>query len=245
MESGEPLSLHSGPAILDGAPPQLSLPSNLFIIGTVNADETTYAFSPKVLDRANVIEFRVSREAMADFLNRPEDDVKLDALAEQGKIFGKALVHASNREIPQDDAARRAVRAELQLIFDALAAHNAEFGFRVAHEVARFTALYGQLDTQDGWLNRAMDAQVVQKILPKLNGARGRLGPALWALALLCRQDRPDLDEMIRQSREQSGDDPAMAWSSGAPMRYPISAEKIARMWTTLNQNGFVSFLDA
>ncbi len=36
------------------------LPSNLFVVGTVNVDETTYMFSPKVLDRANTIEFRVA-----------------------------------------------------------------------------------------------------------------------------------------------------------------------------------------
>ena len=36
----------------------LALPENLFIIGTVNVDETTYMFSPKVLDRAHVIEMK-------------------------------------------------------------------------------------------------------------------------------------------------------------------------------------------
>jgi 5-methylcytosine-specific restriction endonuclease McrBC GTP-binding regulatory subunit McrB len=33
------------------------LPTNLVVTGTVNLDETTYGFSPKVLDRAMVIEF--------------------------------------------------------------------------------------------------------------------------------------------------------------------------------------------
>jgi 5-methylcytosine-specific restriction endonuclease McrBC GTP-binding regulatory subunit McrB len=36
----------------------LPLPPNLYIIGTVNIDETTYMFSPKVLDRAFTLEFR-------------------------------------------------------------------------------------------------------------------------------------------------------------------------------------------
>lgn len=35
----------------------LIIPPNLFVVGTVNVDETTYMFSPKVLDRANVLEF--------------------------------------------------------------------------------------------------------------------------------------------------------------------------------------------
>ncbi len=66
IESGDSTDLYKpehdneGNAILRSKiDPALRLPSNLFIIGTVNVDETTYMFSPKVLDRANVIEFRV------------------------------------------------------------------------------------------------------------------------------------------------------------------------------------------
>ena len=50
IESGEEIPLY-------GEDRTLKLPDNLFIIGTVNVDETTYMFSPKVLDRANTIEF--------------------------------------------------------------------------------------------------------------------------------------------------------------------------------------------
>jgi 5-methylcytosine-specific restriction protein B len=57
MESGLPIPLHSNNGIMiasDGTiiPPEISFNGNLFIIGTVNIDETTYMFSPKVLDRA-------------------------------------------------------------------------------------------------------------------------------------------------------------------------------------------------
>ena len=38
-------------------PPQITFTPNLTIIGTVNIDETTHGFSPKVLDRAFVFEF--------------------------------------------------------------------------------------------------------------------------------------------------------------------------------------------
>ncbi len=51
FESGEPIALHSADSMIDGVPPRLSVPRNLFIVGTVNVDETTYMFSPKVLDR--------------------------------------------------------------------------------------------------------------------------------------------------------------------------------------------------
>lgn len=38
-------------------PPRMTFTPNLTIIGTINVDETTFAFSPKVLDRAFVMEF--------------------------------------------------------------------------------------------------------------------------------------------------------------------------------------------
>ena len=46
----------------------LFLPSNVYIIGTVNMDETTHPFSKKVLDRANTIEFNRVRLDHLDFL---------------------------------------------------------------------------------------------------------------------------------------------------------------------------------
>ena len=41
----------------DPIPPRIAVPPNLVVIGTVNIDETTFSFSPKVLDRAFVLEF--------------------------------------------------------------------------------------------------------------------------------------------------------------------------------------------
>ncbi|MEO0083524.1 MAG: hypothetical protein ABIK33_03975 [candidate division WOR-3 bacterium] len=38
-------------------PPRIAYPENLVIIGTVNVDETTFSFAPKVLDRAFQLEF--------------------------------------------------------------------------------------------------------------------------------------------------------------------------------------------
>ncbi len=51
---------------------EIYIPGNLFIIGTVNMDETTYQFSPKVLDRANTIEFNiVNVEKYFEMLKNP------------------------------------------------------------------------------------------------------------------------------------------------------------------------------
>ncbi len=67
MESDRKIPLHErSDAVLDGSaededgrriPRSVGVPPNLLVVGTVNVDETTNMFSPKVLDRANVIEF--------------------------------------------------------------------------------------------------------------------------------------------------------------------------------------------
>ncbi len=68
MESDEDIHLYADGTTENGVPAKIKLPKNLFIIGTVNIDETTNMFSPKVLDRANTIEFRINKNEMDRFL---------------------------------------------------------------------------------------------------------------------------------------------------------------------------------
>ena len=267
LESGEPIALHPGVGEVDGVPPRLCLPDNLFIIGTVNVDETTYLFSPKVLDRANVIEFRAGHAEMAALFRSPASS-QPQPPAGAGEAFGLPFVAAARADAPalaQEAQAR--LSAELLLLFDALAEAGAEFGFRSAREMARFAAHYARLakrpdrSGQSGQHNvdevaAALDAQIMQKLLPRLNGARGQLAPALWSLAALCAQRaRPPItpagyadDEALRalleQARREAGDDP-VALAAGGDALYPLSIEKIARMWRALDRNGFTSFMDA
>jgi 5-methylcytosine-specific restriction enzyme B len=51
------LVIHAGRDPVDAIPPAIEWPENLFIVGTVNMDESTYPFSDKVLDRAFTFEF--------------------------------------------------------------------------------------------------------------------------------------------------------------------------------------------
>ena len=93
LESHEEIPLWEKPDECDSeVPAKIALPRNLFIIGTINVDETTYMFSPKVLDRANVIEFKISVKEMAYFLNDMKE-------LHSDEIKGKA-VSISNRDIP-------------------------------------------------------------------------------------------------------------------------------------------------
>ncbi len=258
IESDEAIHLHQDQerktACEIGIPSGLKLPKNLLIIGTVNVDETTYMFSPKVLDRANVIEFRLSAEDLSGYLSgavKP-DLSKLDG-AGHAAGFGGAFVAAANANVEVPASVRVNFDAELLLFFGTLQAYGAEFGYRTAHEAARFMHFYGLLGKHASddatWFSGAFDCVILQKLLPKLHGSRAKLGPLLKALWFLC----------ITQTGARGGDalkgaavasrstdknaEPSADIPAGAP--YPLSAEKIARMWRLLRENGFASFAEA
>jgi len=272
IESGEPLHLHSdkdangASAVRDGVPGEVHLPPNLFIVGTVNVDETTYMFSPKVLDRANVLEFRVSSSELKGFLENPAavDFAKVDAA---GAGYGKRLTALAQQSPRLPDAERKMFEAELCLLFDALQATNAEFGFRVAKEGALFLHFHKVL-SGDGWeFKAAMGAQILQKLLPKLHGSRNLLEPILCTLATVCFAKRTwELDdegkefaylkglraEAAKAARmEDESLDPLGLTPEGnriyptAEAYYRLSFEKILRMLERLRANGFTSFAEA
>ena len=68
------------PFELDGYNQVLEYPQNLFIIGTVNIDDTTYMFSPKVLDRANVIEFKPNIDEITNLFIESKDESEIVAI---------------------------------------------------------------------------------------------------------------------------------------------------------------------
>jgi hypothetical protein len=159
VETGEPLQLHSSGVPLEGSsgttvPASLPVPPNLYIVGTINIDETTNAVSDKVLDRAVVID--MSTIDLAGFL------AGLEA-----------------RE-PGLAAARAACEPHLAGAQAVMQGHGLGFGYRVAEEVVRYHAFAA---ANLGLAATAVtDDLMVQKILVKLRGAE-RQRPLLSGLA--------------------------------------------------------------
>ena len=252
IESAEPIPLYSGPPRkLSGGdlPNALALARNVFIIGTVNVDETTYMFSPKVLDRANVLEFRVDTDDLVSYFSAAKT-TDLLSLTGKGKAFGSTLVHAVNRQADVPEEVNERFRAEMLIFFNALKPHGAEFGYRVIQEASRFASFFHELaDNSEHWFDQALDAIVVQKFLPKLHGQRTRLAPVLRKLWYLCTKASDkrganvisDLEEVSRSTERNV--EPVDGIPAEAP--YKLSAEKISRMWRLLNENGFASFAEA
>lgn len=159
VENGEPLQLHSNGVPLEGStgtsiPAALPLPSNLYIISTINIDETTNPVSDKVLDRAHVID--MSAVDLKGFL---------DALENRDATLANARVIAGPL---------------LLQVHELMTRHGLGFGYRVAEEVVRYHAFASkhlQADPGD-----TADDLMVQKILVKLRGTE-RQRPLLTGLA--------------------------------------------------------------
>lgn len=222
IESRGDISLHASAGALNTGPgdtpvpPIIKFPTNLFIIGTVNVDETTYMFSPKVLDRANVIEFRASPDDMSSFLNDPKS-IDLAKLRGRGVPFAQAFVRSSTLQTLLSELdetitggvnVQALLNSKLVQIFHELALIGSEFGFRTGIEISRFTYFHAFL-SGEGWkLADALDAQVLQKLLPKLHGSERRLGPVLKKLSEFCTENgcEHSLKKIVRmQERLKDG----------------------------------------
>lgn len=148
METEGRLQLHSNSVPLEGTTgasirAELPLPANLFIIGTINVDETTNPVSDKVLDRASVID--MSMVDVPGFL---------------------ASLEARHPELKD---ARVASEAKLTEVHGLMQQHGLGFGYRLIEEFVRYHAFNAKyLGSTD---DDVTDQLLVQKVLVKLRGA--------------------------------------------------------------------------
>lgn len=238
MESNDTIKLYTGNTreSLDGLsiPLEIGWPKNVFIIGTVNIDETTYMFSPKVLDRANVIEFRITEDEINDFLASPGiPDLK--KLKGQGITMAESFLSIAEKgEIEKNEALTK----ELVYFFNELKKVGAEFGYRSATEIMQLVAKLKMLEpsvTDDDCL----DIAIMQKLLPKLHGSRSKLVKILIALAGLC------IEGMKKEDFEKNFEDLYKKDFEDINVKYPISFEKLIRMYKNVLANGFTSYAEA
>jgi 5-methylcytosine-specific restriction enzyme B len=234
MESKEEIPLYAEGSVENGVPAKLKVPSNLFIIGTVNIDETTNMFSPKVLDRANTIEFRVTQSEMKDFLENIKE-INMEALIAKGAVMANSFLElAANKSFASNDIEN--INSALVQFFSELKKTGAEFGYRSASEILR---LINQLTVLDVNLttNDKVDIAIIQKLLPKLHGSRRKLCPVLETLGKFCISGEVKIIKDVFENTDFDFNDPNVL--------YPLSLEKITRMYQGAVDNGFASFAEA
>lgn len=238
MESNDSVKLYTGKerSSLDGLqiPLEICWPKNVFIIGTVNIDETTYMFSPKVLDRANVIEFRINDQEMKYYLTNPgiPDLKKLEA---RGITMAESFLSiAAKTDIEKNEALAK----ELVYFFNELKKVGAEFGYRSATEIMQLVAKLKILEPTITD-NACLDIAIMQKLLPKLHGSRSKLVKILITLSGLC------VEGTTKEVFEKQVEDHYKNGFDGLTIKYPISFEKLIRMYRNVLANGFTSYAEA
>jgi 5-methylcytosine-specific restriction protein B len=207
-------------------PARLPIPRNLIVIGTVNVDETTYQFSPKVLDRAMTFEIRTLTSELDASGRKP---IPVSAGPESAlRAFTEAATNDQWGDTGGSDfaltaTALRSLHAELALTGD-------EFGQRVFYESIRLTSALERVGYAGA--DVALDHIVLLKILPRIHGSRRRVEPVLNSLLSFAK----DPSAFIANVNVEQ--------TSGPTPRLPLSAHKIGRMLRAVGLNQFVSFID-
>tara|TARA_R110002051_G_scaffold219040_1_gene282867 strand:- start:2586 stop:4148 length:1563 start_codon:yes stop_codon:yes gene_type:complete len=234
MESKESILLYDERIEINGVPSKLEIPPNLFLIGTVNIDETTNMFSPKVLDRANTIEFRVTPQEMEGFLNNIKE-VEMSSLETKGAGMAKSFLElAGNKSFVTKDIDN--INKTLLQFFGELKKTGAEFGYRSATEILKLIHKLSVLDDTFS-TNQKVDIAIMQKLLPKLHGSRRKLCPVLITLGSFCIKGDVKIEKDVFEKENFNLEDDKVL--------YPLSLEKIKRMYKGAIDNGFASFAEA
>lgn len=264
LESGEALALHDDEILeaigADGAqvavPRRLHIPENLFFTGTVNVDETTSMFSPKVLDRAFTVEF--NHVDLGGFGAQSGSNG-----AESEPLFLSSLPTSLLATTPATatpkDAAWKAFRELeggalsqfVEALHRILEAEGRHFGYRVANEIARFVTLaHAQAGETEIARWAALDLAILTKVLPKLNGTQQELSDLLvrlFDLAATGVTTTPAITTetaVLKDWRVSRGQiTPVASESTTAAPRLPRTAAKLWAMLRRLRQQGFASFI--
>ena len=205
---------------------EVIFPENLYIVGTVNMEETTFPFSRKVLDRANTIEF-----SYVDLIPSENSQEEIPALSNIANDFLKSeYIQLSHCE---DEEYVFKICTELQKINEILKIAEAHVGYRVRDEVCFYmlnNKKYGLLPE-----NEAFDYEILQKILPRIQGSNATIKDMLIELFKYCAGDYTGLSGSDTYEQMQN-------YINNNQCKYRKSASKIAFMVRRFEEDGFTSY---
>jgi 5-methylcytosine-specific restriction enzyme B len=227
---GEVLYLHDRQSAqtTDGLeiPGKMHIPANVYFTGTVNVDESTYMFSPKVLDRANVIEFNeVYLDPGANVDQRNRFQLTNDHVIEAFQAEASNLFCSREDLLELRQESLQAVEI-LGNLLNILKEYNMHFGYRVINEISRYILLskkyvYG-FDPYT-----VLDIQILQKILPKFHGTQTKLEEPLSRVFNFVTGTDLDADSKLPEKA-----------------RFPRTARKVKSMLKSLRDQGYADFIE-
>lgn len=159
-------------------PPEITIGRNVIFTGTVNVDESTYHFSDKILDRADVITLHQGRfKDMAKSSAKTHGDWDEVTSAVYASFRKEGELSLSEEELDFLDGMND-LFSESGL--------SCRIGFRAARQMDRY--LKNIPDGQGITRKEGFDCQVVQRILTKLRGSSGQMA------ALLSLSDKGEME---------------------------------------------------
>ncbi|UKS26635.1 AAA family ATPase [Paenibacillus sp. HWE-109] len=210
----------------------LHLPDNVYIVGTVNMDETTHPFSKKVLDRANTIEFNY-----IDLGQYPSIETELadgaTALPPNALLRSEYLqlvdVYRDYKQLTEETTE---LLVKINGILEQIHSH---VGFRIRDAVC-FYMIYNE---RFALLSKeaAFDMQLLQKILPRIQGSSSSVKKALLQLMQVTQDRSLPISEYMEDASKLY-----LSMETLAAAKYPQSARKIAFMLRRLEEDGFTSY---
>ncbi|USB33937.1 hypothetical protein [Paenibacillus sp. YPG26] len=211
----------------------LHLPDNVYLIGTVNMDETTHPFSKKVLDRANTIEFNyINLEQYPTYTQLANEEVlKVNNSFLRSEYLQLVDVYRDYQDLIHKTTEK------LVKINNILEEIHSHVGFRIRDSIC-FYMVYNQrfkLRTDD----EAFDTQLLQKILPRVQGSSSSVKRVLLQLMQGALGKSLSVTELMEDASELY-----LRWNSmgEADAKHPQSARKIAFMLRRLEEDGFTSY---
>lgn len=237
LESGEKIILHGSDDIEQdaGIPKELGLPLNLFIVGIVNRDNNSWQLSQKLIDRANIIEFEnipvrnYLRKIKTRNFNKdlPFPEISELNLMSPAEIFEK-MVEVTIEDKPEKFNEK--IIKEIELFQNSLKNAGFDISLRLINEIIRYLYISWQLDNQpkhwDAWAE-AFDAQILQRLLPKIYGSETIIQDQLKCLYCCCFSGKTS-EQLERLEKNDFVDELLnLNWQQA---RYKFAAKKLKRM---------------
>lgn len=207
---------------------RLTIPQNLFVVGTVNMDETTFSFSRKVLDRAMTIEMNE-----VDLYGGLEKGASNEIGYIGNSIIGDAAegcdIYEDNRELCDQ------VLDYLEQVNAILEGTPFKIAYRTRNEFLMY-AVNRKVLAPDSQLWQTLDEMTSMKILSRIEGDEERTKKVLDGLNALVKE------QIVDKIGENA--DGTLSAEPTARHAHPgsISAAKIDEMLAKLKATSFTSY---
>ena len=204
---------------------KLHIPDNIYLIGTVNMDDTTFQFSRKVLDRANTIEFS---DVDLDNLFFENNEEKVESLNVSNDFLKTTYLKTMDIE-PEYREYAKEVNKKIIEINEILKKSQKQFAYRVRDEILFYLVENKKANLLDE--DTAFDYQIMQKILPAINGSEQSVYQVLI-----------DLLNFIFETNDIETVEEAENHLEATTVKYENSAKKIIYMLKGYQNDGYVSY---